>query len=253
MHTVDEARGFPVASLSWASAELPEITSVTVDAPSGWLRVATTLPALGPDLAMRQALGLLYTQTGLGHVQHDAARGELRIAASLQAVESAPSSAALLATVAHLARIRQQIKTGQGDLRAVVEGTPLPGEPTLADAARALGASLSLVAEKDGSFVGGLHEPRSDVKCALRIHTPAPGIFAFDAWRLPPVRIVADAAEIERVDRFNGTLDAGALLLFPDGFRVYRWACPFRWLDVPRLATPVMAHVALDAFLRLSA
>lgn len=253
MHAVDEARGFPVASLSWASAELPEITSFTVDAPSGWLRVATTLPALGPDLAMRQALGLLYTQTGQGHVHHDAARGELRISASLQAVEGAPSSAALLATVAHLARIRQHIKTGQGDVCAVIDGSSLAGEPALADAARALGASLSLVAEKDGSFVGGLHEPRSDVKCALRIHSASPGIFAFDAWRLPPARAVADAAEIERVDRFNGTLDAGAMLLFPDGFHVYRWACPYRWLDVARLTTPVMAHVALDASLRLSA
>lgn len=253
MHTVDEARGFPVASFSWSSATQPEITSFTVDAPSGWLRVATTLPALGPDLAMRQALGLLYTQTGLGHVHHDAARAELRMAASLQAVESAPSSAALLATIAHLARIRQQVKTGQGDVRAVDEGTSLAGAPVLADAARALGASLSLVEEKDGSFVGGLHEPRSDVKCAVRIHSPSPGVFAFDAWRLPPTRDVVDAAHIERIDRFNGTLDAGAMLLFPDGFLVYRWACPYRFLDVARLATPVMAHVALDAFLRLAA
>jgi hypothetical protein len=248
--TLDETRGFPVASFSWASPQLPGGARFTVDAPSGWLRVATTLDATNPETWARHALGLLYTETGFGHVHHDTKNGVFRIAASLQAVDEAPSGSALIAACEHLARVRHKMKTGEGDVRAVPDPAPLPDEPALADAARALGTSLSLVEEKDASFVGGLHEPRSGSKCALRIHTATPGIFAFDAWGLPPARIAVVPSHIERVDTFNASLDAGAMMLFQDGFLLYRWACPYRWLDVGQLATPIAAHVALDALMR---
>ena len=144
-----------------------------------------------------------------------------------------------------------------GPRRPVPQPPPLSAEPLLAElsasdavAARALEKSLSLVPEKDGAMVGGLREPRSGLECAVRIHTPTPGIFAFDAWSLPPERGVFAPALIERVDAFNTSLEAGALLLFLDGFVIYRWACPYRWLDAAQLSTPVVAHVALEAFMR---
>jgi hypothetical protein len=250
-YTLDESKGVPAASFSWSSPELPDSTSFEVDAPSGWLRVATTIEAQAPLLSTRHALGLLYARTGLGHIHHDAQDGRFRIAASLQAVEHAPSGAALVATVEHLARVRRMVQTSQGEVHAVLDPSPAAGgEPTIADAARALGTALALVEEKDGSFVGGLHEPRSDAKCALRIHTAAPGIFAFDAWSLPPKRLAVQPALLDRIDSINASLPAGAMLLFPDGFLVYRWACPYRWLDVGQLSTPAVAQVALEAFMR---
>ena len=91
---LDESRGFPLASFSWGPPELAgEPTPFEVDAPPGWVRIATTLDA--PDLAIepRYALGLLYAQTGFGHVHYDAAGGRLRIGASLQAVDVAPPCA----------------------------------------------------------------------------------------------------------------------------------------------------------------
>ena len=123
-------------------------------------------------------------------------------------------------------------------MRAVVDAVPLSGEPTLAEAGRALAKSLSLVPERDGSLVGGLEETRSGLRCAVRIHTPDPGIFAFDAWSLPPRRVAVEA------------LTAGALLLLPDGFVVHRRSCPYRWLAVAQLETPAAANVALDGFMR---
>ncbi|MDF2696639.1 MAG: hypothetical protein K0S65_5022 [Labilithrix sp.] len=250
---IDERRGFPSASLQWApKPDLPEKTSFLLDAPAGWLRVTTTLDAPGASVDVRHALGLLYAQTGLGHVHYDAENGLFRISASLQAVEGAPSGAALVATLEHLARLHHKLRTSEGDVRAVANPAPGPGsdEPTLVDAARALGKPISLVEDKNGSFVGGIHEPKSNVQCALRLHTPAPGVFAVDAWRLPPARVKVGAAEIERIDRFNASLAAGAMLLFPDGFLIYRWACPYRWLDISQLESPVVVQVALDAFMR---
>lgn len=67
---------------------------------------------------------------------------------------------------------------------------------------------------------------------------------------MPPERLSVDDALVGRVDRFNATLEAGALVPFSEGLLVYRWSCPYRWLDVTQLAMPVAAHVALDAFLR---
>ena len=135
-------------------------------------------------------------------------------------------------------------------MRAVVDAVPLSGEPTLAEAGRALAKSLSLVPERDGSLVGGLEETRSGLRCAVRIHTPDPGIFAFDAWSLPPRRVAVEDARIEQVDRFAASLTAGALLLLPDGFVVHRCSCPYRWLAVAQLETPAAAYVALDGFMR---
>jgi hypothetical protein len=248
---IDERRGFPSASLQWApKPELPEKTSFLLDAPAGWLRATATLDAPGASVDVRHALGLLYAQTGLGHVHYDAENGLFRISASLQAVEGAPSEAALVATLEHLARLRHKLRTSEGDVRAEAAPAPLRGEPTLAEAVRALGKPISLAPEKDGSLVGGIHEPKSNLKCALRIHTAAPGILAVDVWRLPPARVKVGPAEIERIDRFNASLAAGAMLLFPDGFLVYRWACPYRWLDVAQLESPVVVQVALDAFMR---
>ena len=110
-------------------------------------------------------------------------------------------------------------------MRAVVDAVPLSGEPTL-------------------------EEPRSGLRCAVRIHTPDTGIFAFDAWSLPPRRVAVEDARIEQVDRFEASLTAGALLLLPDGFVVHRWSCPYRWLAVAQLETLAAAHVALDGFMR---
>ncbi len=248
--TIDESRGYPAASFSVAFPDLPEKVSFLVDAPPGWVRVATTKPTEGLSVEARHGLGLLYTRTGFGHVHFAPEENLLRIAASVQAVERAPIGSALLAALDHVARIRHAIATGEGDVRAVPDPTPVPDEPTLADAVRVLDKVVTLVPEKDGSFVGGLHEPRSGTQCALRIHTAAPGIFALDAWALPPVKTPVTPETVDRVDRFDTTLAAGALVLFHDGLLLYRWACPYRWLDLDELEGALPVQVALDAFMR---
>jgi hypothetical protein len=44
--------------------------------------------------------------------------------------------------------------------------------------------------------------------------------------------------------------ESGAMILFQDGLLFYRWACPYRWLDVAQLESAVPAQAALDAFMR---
>jgi hypothetical protein len=249
-HSIDESRGFPMASFSCSFPELPESTSYLLDAPAGWLRLATNIEARDLAIPQRHGLGLLYTQTGFGHIHYDAPNGLIRIAASIPAIERDPMSSALIAMAHHLAQIRHAITTGDGDVRAVDDPSPLPDEPTLDDVARTFEKTLSLMREEDGSIVGGLSEPRSQTQVALRLHTATPGIFALDAWALPPARATVDQAMVEDVDRFNTTLSAGAMLLFPDGPLVYRWACPYRWIDLAELEVPIPAQTALDAFMR---
>jgi hypothetical protein len=223
---------------------------VTIDAPDGWLRFATTIVQPGMDVVTRANLGLVHLQTGLGHVHYDQAKGLVRIGASLAAVTDAPSGPAALGTLEHLRAIRRKILTGDGEILADATGTETSDVPTLADVARVMGNALSLVADKD-SFVGGLREPKSGVECALRLHTAMPGIFAADAWLLPPKRIEPDVALFERLDAFNGSLPAGVLFLVPgQGMILYRWACPYAWLALDQLEAPALAYTALAAFMR---
>lgn len=248
--TLDDEAGFPLARFECTFPAYPGTTKFLLDAPQGWLRVSTVLDAPDLDVASRANLGLVYLQTGLGHCHYDAERKIVRFAASLPAVNDAPIGTALLETLRHLAAVKHTTLTGQGDVRSVVDSTPLPNEPTLADVARSMGRSLALVEER-GSFVGGLEEPTSGTTVAMRLHTAAPGVFAFDAWKLPPAKTPIEAALFERLDAFNATLSGGAMMLFPQAeLLVYRWACPYRWLDVDELEAPAVAQTALDAFVR---
>jgi hypothetical protein len=219
-----------------------------IDAPEGWLRFVTTFEPKDLDIVTRANLGLVLLETGLGHVSYDAPRGVLRIAASLPAVTDAPTREAMLATLEHVGAVRQKILTGEGDIRVAHE--PAPSDPSLADVARVMGGALSL-AEDKGSFVGGLREPKSGTECALRLHTAIPGVFAADAWLMPPKRTEPDPALFERLDAHNIALEAGALMLVPrESFVVYRWACPYRWLSLDQLAAPALAYTALSAFVK---
>jgi hypothetical protein len=223
-------------------------TPLTIDAPEGWLRVVTTFEPRDLDIITRANLGLVLLETGLAHVSYDGPKGVLRIAASLPAVTDVPAREVMLATFEHLGRVRQKLLGGEGDIRLSQE--PEPGDPTLADVARTMGGALSL-AEDKGSFVGGLREPKSGTECALRLHTAMPGVFAADAWLMPPKRTEPDPALFERLDAHNVTLDAGALMLVPrESFVVYRWACPYRWLALDQLEAPALAYTALAAFVR---
>lgn len=237
------------ASVSCAIPGVPGAITFRIDAPEGWLRMATTLGASTPDAVTRANLSLAYLETGLAHVHVDDAQGLVRVAASLPALEDAPIGAAVNATLAHLARVRHKLATGDGEIRAVTDDDP-PGTPELAVAAEVIGRTLALVPER-AAYVGGLREPRSGVECAFRLHQPAPGIFAFDAWGLPPARRQPEPSLFERIDAFNVGQPAGAMMLLPGaGLLVYRWACPLRFLDLDELVKPVLATTALEAFMR---
>lgn len=242
--TIEEDADGAAATVTLAIPDVPA-TIFRIDAPSGWLRIVTHLEDRELDLVARAHLALAYLQTGLGSCLYEPARRRIRIAASLAAVTSAPSAEALLGTLAHLARLRHELATGEGDVIAA------PAEASnLAEVARAFGRAVTLVPEKE-SWVGGLREPRSGTKVGMRLHTPTPGAFAFDAWPLPPAKTEVDGALVDRLDAFNTTLSAGALLLVPnESFLVFRWACPYRWLAVDQLETPAVAYTALDAFMR---
>jgi hypothetical protein len=228
------------------------LDGVTVDAPEGWVRLATTIARPKIDVVARANLGLVHLQSGLAHVHFDAPKGVVRIVASLPAVTDAPSGAAVLGTLEHLAAVRNKILTGEGDIRA--DSVPMPATtsdvPTLADVARVTGKALALVPDK-ASFVGGLREPRSGTECAIRLHTALPGVFACDAWLLPPKRTEPDAALFDRLDELNASLVAGVMFLVPgESFVVYRWACPYKWLALDQLEAPALAYTALSAFMR---
>lgn len=248
---VTNAEGTPSALVERNAPDGP--CTMAIDAPDGWMRFVTTLEHRQVDVVSRANLGLLYLQTGLGHLHYDAPNSRLRVMASLPAVTDAPSAAAVLGTIDHLETIRREILTGVGDVKVLPDDpTPLPGEPTLADVARVAGKALALVPEKD-SFVGGLREPKSGIECAIRLHTPRAGIFAADAWRLPPKRSQPDVALLDQLDATNAMLEAGAMLLVPrESFVVYRWACPYRWLSLEQLEAPALAYTALSAFLRFT-
>lgn len=223
------------------------LESVVIDAPEGWLRVATTIERPDVDIVSRANLGLLFLETGFAHVSYDASRGAIRIAASLPAVTDAPANAAVLGAIEHVGAVRRKILTGDGEVRVpAVAGDAL----SLSDVARVMGRALSLVEEK-GSFVGGLREPKSGIECALRLHTAMPGVLAADAWLVPPARTEPSAAIIERLEETNNALPAGAMLLVPrESFVVYRWACPYRFLSLAQLEAPALAYTALAAFTR---
>jgi|GEM_PF-6645654 len=254
---IDESRGYPVASFSRALPGVSEETSFVVDAPSAWVRVATTLASPAAPISARHAVGALYGESGLGHVHYDERIGSFRIIASLQAVADAPPASAVVAVLTNLARIRHKLKTGEGSVRASGPDEQREQEAAsdaehLDAAAAALGRTLSIVKQADGSWIGGLHEPRSNRRSAIRVSTSSPGIFALEAWVMPPARIAVDEATVAKLDQANASLDAGALVLFPDGFLVYRWACPYACLRVDDLHTPAAAQIALEALLRFA-
>lgn len=222
-------------------------SSVTTTEEDGWLRLTTSIERPDLDVVTRAKLGLLYLETGFGHVHYDAANARVRIVASLPAMNGMPKDDVLAEASEHVMAVRQRVITGEGDVRAAKGDVDAP---TLRDVARAAGRALALVPEK-GSFVGGLREPKSGVECALRLHTPMPGIFAADAWMLPPTRSEPDVALFDRLDAVNAALPAGATLLVPgESFVVYRWSCPYRWLSLEQLEAPALAYTALAAFMR---
>jgi hypothetical protein len=223
---------------------------VTVDAPEGWLRFATTIAQAQLDVVSRANLGLVHLQSGFGHVHYDAAKGVVRIGASLPAVIDVPVAAAVLGTIDHLRRIRTKLVTGEGEISASALATSEAEVPVLAEVARVMAKALTLVEDR-GSFVGGLREPKSGVECALRLYTSMPGVFTADTWLLPPARIEPDPALFDRLDAFNASLPAGVLFLMPgQGLVLHRWSCPYAWLALAELEAPALAYTALSTFMR---
>lgn len=223
---------------------------VTIDAPEGWIRLVTTFGSANEiDVVTRANLGLVHLESALAHVCWDASNHVVRIAASLPAVTDAPLEAAVLGTLDHLAAVKTKIVSGEGEIRATAISSPSsPSAPTLADVARVMGNALALVPEKD-AWVGGLREPKSGIECALRLHTPLPGIFAADAWLLPPKRTEPEVALFDRLDAMNVSSPAGVMFLVPgQSFVLYRWSCPYAWLALDQFEAPALAYTALAAF-----
>lgn len=243
----EQQGGFHSATFQATNDLFPKGTVFDVDAPPGWLRLATVLKAppsagkleLSDDVL--RSYNTLVCETGFAVVQWDARVPGLRVCVHLQAATQPPMGSAVRAAVSHILAVCAKLEGA--DLDIAHKADPgIPDLTTLPDAVLALGAHVPFAWQVDGTFQGEVADGQG-APVLLRAHTMRPGVFAFEAELGTPAQ--QGSGLQPWLHALNaGTITGGSVIQSSDGGTAYLWTTPYEWLQTDELATGWLAKTA---------
>jgi hypothetical protein len=231
-------RGSPVAVLHAASPAFEEGSELFVDAPPGWLRITLPVPLdQPPTYPLFRRLVRVQAVSGFGVGAVD--DGRLRLAITLSGHSSAGSP--VIAAIQQLHELRGCVLSGRDPSAWRAGAGPFENLTTLESAVLAIGGRMPMTWQPDGSYVGRLEG--DDVSCEVRVLSPWPDVFAIEAGLVPPRSCVPDHPTLAKLNLLNATILGGEMVEC-GGAVIFRWMCPYLWLDPRHVADTVLDTIA---------